>query len=344
MKKYDRAVGALRLISILGVILIHTTTRILETVNYNLGSFPFSLFLNQISRFAVPLFFALSGFVLELNYQNHDSFLSYLKKRFGRIFIPYVFWSGIYYLFIYNQNQDNFLKVLLTGNASYQLYFIPALCVFYLLFPFLHKVYKYLSNKWAVIILLILQVYLLRLDYYSGGFEIAEPLRIAFLAFFVFILGMIASHNKERILNMTKKAKLLLPTLTVLSGLYVYWEGKVRYFATYNIHAFYSQWRPSVFLFTVLIGIFLYSFFGQEKYQLRIINTLSRLSYLVFFVHVIVLETVWIMLGKSIFNSIGNSFVEKVIFDLLFFGVITTLSFFISFVIHKIPKLDKITG
>jgi len=48
-----------------------------------------AIFLNQIARFAVPMFFMISGFVLELNYDGNTGFWQYLKKRFSRIFIPY---------------------------------------------------------------------------------------------------------------------------------------------------------------------------------------------------------------------------------------------------------------
>lgn len=80
-KQYVKAIDALRVVSILAVVLIHTTTRTIETTHNNLTDFPFTLFLNQIARFAVPLFILISGFVLELNYQNHANYFAYLKKR-----------------------------------------------------------------------------------------------------------------------------------------------------------------------------------------------------------------------------------------------------------------------
>jgi probable poly-beta-1,6-N-acetyl-D-glucosamine export protein len=344
MKKHDQAIEALRVIAILAVVLIHTTTKTLEVVEYDLVNFPFTLFLNQIARFAVPLFFALSGFVLELSYSNHENTLTYLKKRFGRIFIPYVFWSGIYYLFVYNQNQENFLKVLLTGNASYQLYFIPTLCIFYLLFPFLHKTYKYLSSKWVILVLFISQIGLLYHDYYLGRFAVHEPLRIALLGYFVFVLGMIAAHNKDKIMEMIKKGGFVLPVLTILSGLFVFWEGRSRYFLTYNIHTFYSQWRPSVLLFTILTGLFLYSLFNREKNQFKITRSLSKLSYLVFFIHVVVLETVWKIAGQNVSTILNKTMSGRLVFDLFFFLIVSVLSFFIALIIHQIPKLNKITA
>jgi surface polysaccharide O-acyltransferase-like enzyme len=130
MKERIRSIDCIRGIAILAVLLIHTTTRTLEASSFNITGFSFTLFLNQISRFAVPLFFVISGFVLEIFNNNDMNYWTFVKRRFSKIFIPYAFWSLIYYFFVYNNNHDSLLKVFLTGNASYQLYFIPALLVF----------------------------------------------------------------------------------------------------------------------------------------------------------------------------------------------------------------------
>src|SRR5258708_20357766 len=125
-KTYDKAVDFLRVMSILAVIMIHTTTRHLEITHYDLVNNSFTLLLNQISRFAVPLFFMVSGFALEIS-SSHSPIgvKKYFKKRVGRILFPYLIWSAIYYYFIYTNHSTNFFVALLTGSSSYHLYFIP---------------------------------------------------------------------------------------------------------------------------------------------------------------------------------------------------------------------------
>ena len=91
-KPHIKALDTLRTISILAVLLIHTTTKLLEFTQYDLNTYAFSLLLNQLARFAVPLFILISGFVLELNYDYHTGYRAYLKKRVSRILIPYLFW------------------------------------------------------------------------------------------------------------------------------------------------------------------------------------------------------------------------------------------------------------
>jgi surface polysaccharide O-acyltransferase-like enzyme len=70
MKERIKSIDSLRGLSILAVLLIHTTTRTLEASNFNIVGFSWTLFLNQIARFAVPLFFLISGLVLEISYKE----------------------------------------------------------------------------------------------------------------------------------------------------------------------------------------------------------------------------------------------------------------------------------
>lgn len=216
------AIDALRVVAILAVLLIHTTTRTLEASHYNLNAFPLSIFLNQIARFAVPMFFMISGFVLELNYDGNTSFWQYLKKRFSRIFIPYLFWSGVYYLFVYKVHSTGFFQDILTGNASYQLYFIPSLLIFYLIFPLLHKIYKIISNRWVLITLGVIELGLLYQDYYYHNSTNPFPVDVTLFNYFVFILGMVASHHREKIIELVGKWKYWLILVTGMAGVYVF--------------------------------------------------------------------------------------------------------------------------
>lgn len=204
-QNYNPTIDLLRVISIFAVILIHTTTKTIQTTGGDLRLVPWTLFLNQSARFAVPLFFLISGFVLELSSQGDLNYWTYLKKRLSRIFIPYLVWSTVYYFFVYRDNSLSFPSVLLSGAAAYQLYFIPALLVFYLIFPLLHRYYRFLSNVLVLIILGILELFFLYHDYYLGSYPISYPLNIALLNFYVFILGIIASHHQPLLLAVIKK-------------------------------------------------------------------------------------------------------------------------------------------
>lgn len=325
------AIDKLRFIAICGVILIHTTTRVLERTSYNLDTYSFTLILNQIVRFSVPVFFLISGLVLELTHQDNLNFWKYLKRRFSKIFIPYIFWSLIYYYFVYTNNHNNLMIVLLTGNASYQLYFIPTLCIFYLLFPLLHRIYSFLSKPVVISLFLIFELELLYRDYFVRNLELIDPIRIAVLGLFFFIAGMIMSHHLESVIKFCKKWKAALSVVTLIYIYHLFRESLLQYRTTYNINAFYSSWRPSTFAYTFFSGATLLTILNNFNF-----TKLANLSFLVFFIHVIVLEFVWKYLDKYISPNFY--------FDLVFFIVVCGISFLCSYLIHKIPSVSKLTG
>jgi len=344
-KLYNPIVDILRIISILAVLLIHTTTRTLETSFYALTKIPWTLFLNQVARFAVPLFFMISGFVLELNYHLHENYLTYLKKRFSRIMVPYIFWSIIYYFLIYPQGRDpSFINALLQGDASYQLYFIPALLIFYLFFPLIHNFCAFLLNKWLLILFGLIQLLLLYYDYSIRPLPIYYPLGIALLNFYVFLLGIVLARSQERFKTFIRKWKLLLLFGTIAFAIYIFFEGMSGYLRTHDYLTFYSSWRPSILLYTICLSGFLYWVFDRKLKAIEVIKKLSHLSFFVFFIHVIILEAVWYSVGLKLFAMTNGKIIQQVWFDPLYFATVTIISFAVAFIAHKIPYLNKLTG
>ena len=383
--EYNIAADALRILSILAVIFIHTTTRTLEVSAFALQKIPFTLFLNQVFRFAVPLLFIISGFVLELSYHVNESYLTYLKKRLNRIFVPYVFWSAVYYFFVYYKNRNpNFLSSLLRGDASYQLYFIPALLIFYLIFPFIHKYLKIIGNVWVMILLFLVQLILLFYDYNVHPLPFFYPLTIATLNYFALIFGAVLSRNYDMFTNFMKlpdltvgvsspccfvgspippkqkllrihprayargflrrginKWKWILILGTIISAYFVFHEGLNGYLITHNYLAFYSQWRPSVLIYTIFLGGTLYWLLEKIIHNASIVKAISRLSFFVFFIHIIILEMLWYLIGVKTFKL---QFAQNLWWDPVFFTAVTLISFSIAFIAHKIPHLSKLTG
>ena len=339
--EYNPVVDVLRIISILAVIFIHTTTRTIQVSTLNFQIFPWTLFLNQIFRFAAPLFFMISGFVLELNYNLHESYFTYLKKRINRIFIPYVFWSGLYYFFIYTKQKQNFLQALIAGDASYQLYFIPALFIFYLIFPFVHNFYKYLGSKWITILFCLIELSLLYYDYYVQPFNLFYPIRVALLNFFVFYAGMVLANNKDIIISFLRKWRLIFLFGAAIFAFITFYEGQSIYINTHNYLSFYSQWRPIVFIYTFLLTGCLYYIFDRNIIRISIIKIFSKLSFFVFFIHVVIINILWDLVGIKIYSP---QLVKNLWWDPLYFITVTLISFSIAYIVHKIPNLSKLTG
>ncbi|WP_018753866.1 acyltransferase [Paenibacillus sanguinis] len=97
-------------------------------------------------RFAVPLFVFITGVVLFYNYDGKLNYGSFLWKRFQQIVVPYLAWTVIYYIWMSIRSGGlslsgiwgelvHLVKLALTGQASYHLWFMVMIIPFYLLFP-----------------------------------------------------------------------------------------------------------------------------------------------------------------------------------------------------------------
>ena len=111
-----------RIIAMIAVITIHVTSAYIGyQSNILVMGMNVAFILNQLTRFAVPLFILLSGTSLGLS-ANDDSYREFLHKRLTKIGIPYLAWTAVY--IIYNNHSDlsaiNFRSVLRTvfGNVK----------------------------------------------------------------------------------------------------------------------------------------------------------------------------------------------------------------------------------
>lgn len=330
---YNPAVDLIRTISILSVILIHISTKILEIAKYDLYHYPFTLFFNQASRFAVPLFFLISSFVLELNYPKNFKYLDYLKKRVVRIILPYIFWSAVYYFAIYTSHSHSFFTDLLLGDASYQLYFIPSIFIFYLFFPLLHKYFSFFTNKIILSLLVIIQLLFLSYDYYFHPLPFYYPISVFILNFSMFIFGMLACHYQKDILEYIKKHHHFFFFSLILTSMLITLEGLVLYSQTKNYLTFYSNWRPSTLLYTLIIGSYLFYIFSNLKLDISFIKKIASYSFFVFFVHIIFIEIIYRFFPGP-----------YLMYFYIPFLIVTILSYLSAFILSKIPHLSKITS
>ncbi len=310
----------------------------------------FSFFLNQISRFAVPLFFLISGFTLEYRYFEKINIKYYFKKRVSRLLVPYILWSSIYYVVFYKHHtislfSSNFLNQVIVGSASIQMYFIPSIILLYIIFPILHKYVYYLFKKWLFILLTLVQVLLLFVDYYNGGIGLTTPLRITLLSFYLFFLGIIAVHKQEQIQIYLKKYYIFIIVLLIASASTMLYESKVNYFNSLNINFITSQWRLSTYLYTITLAGLFFTFF-QKKFTrfYSLLQSFSRLTFFVFFVHVFFISLFWRLIGSYLFSNSTGHILENALFDPLVFLFVTSLSFLLAYSISFVPKLRWILG
>lgn len=143
-------------VAILAVISLHLYTFISPHSYLSSPQNLFILLLDQVMRFCVPLFIALSGFGLSLKYQ-HQPFHSFqfIRQRLSKLLPLYLVWST-YYLLL-SKYIDPWWKVLHTGPiwriilygwADYHLYFVSVIFQLYFVFLLYMKTPVKLKKFW----------------------------------------------------------------------------------------------------------------------------------------------------------------------------------------------------
>ncbi|KRE44797.1 acyltransferase [Paenibacillus sp. Soil522] len=144
-----------RAFGIMAVIMIHATSSIVAIYDHQATLYPLYLFLNIFTKFAVPVFIFLSGFMLFYNYYDKPftakTIGQFYKKRMSKIIIPFLLFSFLYYgltrliqfgftdvqTFIGYFTTAEFLKTLVIGKTYTHLYFVVIIIQFYVLAPFM---------------------------------------------------------------------------------------------------------------------------------------------------------------------------------------------------------------
>jgi len=165
------------------VVVLHSYNAVVKSLAGNIVlTKGYSLFIQNffsqgVSRIAVPLFFAISGYLFFLNINgNVSEFFTKIKKRIRTLVVPYLFWSlwalGVYFalqcipqskpFFTNNLIKDytpsQLLYTVFIDPIAYQLWFIRELLIILLLSPVIYWLLRYL--KWSIVMVCIILWYL----------------------------------------------------------------------------------------------------------------------------------------------------------------------------------------
>lgn len=212
MTKYlSRKIKFISLFLMIGVVFVHAynysdsflkpTTTISE--GFNLGAM-FEYFIsNGLARFAVPMFFAISGYLFYYTFRPSIKCYKYkLKSRFFSLVIPFVIWCVISGLFLFilscfdsspwhqtimemskNIQQNGFMGVLnwFINPPAFQLWYLQQLIIFTVISPIIYWLVKYSRG---IIIILAALVWLTDFSYIINSEALLFFMCGAFIAIF----------------------------------------------------------------------------------------------------------------------------------------------------------------
>lgn len=139
----------------MGVIAIHVVGQFSPYDSYN-WLFWSRVWVDQFARYAIPLFFLISGFVLHLRYSDFQSLglKKFYLRRISSVMPPYVIFTVLYW--VYNElnnfrayqdpldlNLSRLIRHLVFSDVSMHFWFFAVLFQFYLLYPLLFRVYNF---------------------------------------------------------------------------------------------------------------------------------------------------------------------------------------------------------
>ncbi|MEW4925270.1 acyltransferase family protein [Algibacter sp. 2305UL17-15] len=320
-------ISILRIIATFSVIIIHVSGPLVvkfgEISNYDWNV---ANFYDGISRYAVPMFFMISGALL----LNKDYNLKvFLKKRLGKILPAFLIWSifySIFHRYILGSEVFNLNKVIkdVFYGSEYHLWFIYVLIGLYLITPILRKWIKNASQH-EILYFIIIWVFTLILE--IPGFKIFFP-KIDFSYFTgyigYFVLGYYLSQYKLK--------QNFLAILFVVLGFFITVFGT--YFFTFKNMKFYYFFYEYLTLNTLLASAGLFVLFNEytviNKRVKSIIHLLSKCCFGIYLIHPLVLDLLRLIdFDVSLFSPI---------FSILFVALIC---FIFSFLIISLFKKSK---
>ncbi len=143
----------LRGLALLGVIFQHALGVYIRRENISFPDAAMIGMLFNFTKFAVPAFVFATGVALFYNYFDRLDYRKFIRKRFVDILLPYFLWTGIYEVYFYGIPSVNLLwlrefgKNMVLGTEAYHLWFVVLIFQFYLVYPVLLALFKWLVGR-----------------------------------------------------------------------------------------------------------------------------------------------------------------------------------------------------
>jgi len=324
------------------VVLIHVLgDKYSYCVEFKSAAWYYITIFGSLIRFAVPIFFMISG-ALFLNPNKNISTKNLWLKNILRLIVSFFFWDILYAIFL---TKDNFavtfgyLKLIFynTVQFRYHLWFIPALVFLYMLTPIFRSITTE-NNKKVVKYILLLNFIAICI---TSGLEFANlfnipsslvelikifaPIGLLTNYSFYFFAGFYLdnytfSNFKTKLIIWAGLVALVLsPIINIVMSLIV----KIGLMVNEGyLHAL-----------TCLAALAIFLLFKESKVcnkENKYIKSCANCSYGIYLIHVFIIVTIQKIISQNI--ALSN-------WMYLYFPCVTVITFFISYLITYLIKL-----
>lgn len=342
----------LRILSILGVLFIHATAPNVEKIDFiGTNNWWIANFMNAAFRWAVPVFFMISGALLLNTDKEEDGLGFFFKKRFLKIGIPFLIWSVIYSILkhYYFAPDYPWPKEMLTiipyellfDKVYYHFWFVYVIFSVYLTIPIIQPLIRNISEK--------------KLQYFLGmwfcmsiGYELLQTLYlkqtgttlyISFLNIPLF-LGYVGYFVFGYYINTREIGKKLRMFIYALGAGSFVASPFLTYFFTLGETALNDKFLGHFSFTTFFMSIAVFTFFKHMKIQERVKPKMGRLivsvsdaTFGIYLIHCII--------QLMIVNYVSTDMNQSPLMLAFMYTVSSTMGFIISYVAVKILSLSK---
>ncbi|MFA7244322.1 MAG: acyltransferase [Patescibacteria group bacterium] len=359
-KNWIKEIDYLRAVAILAVILIHATDP-WDSITPLTSVGIIALTLNELSIFGVSFFFVISGMVLFRSMQKKDAIIPFYLRRIQSILIPYLFFTIIYEIFkkFYlgiPLSQATVFHDLYTGQGYFHFWFLVVLFYYYLIYPFLYRIFikfKQLNPFLNGIVFIVFLVLPFLWQITSSKFGLAKidgQVRITeFFRYLPFLYGGIAiSANYERIkqnLHLTKTLILasvsLVAIFTLIFSIYLAVNHPGIFVHIQGIYHYYSLIFLPFYVFPLFF--ILIKFFSSVNINQSVLNLLKKIGDYSLGIYLIHIMYNILIFGELIYKYLNLTWNNILAYILLFIGS-SLASILTIWIISKIPYSGWILG
>ena len=322
----------LNILSIFAVVAMHMNGSV-HSLPLN-KSWTFSLLVNTLCYFAVPIFVMISGATL-MNYRQKYDTKTFFKKRLMKVLVPFLFWSILMLIWRIKTNQIslnieliNLINVILTNKEEPIYYFMFEIIGVYLTMPLISRLTdkKYRKTLWYVVI----TYFILKgvLSNISINIQIGTYVVYA-------ILGYLLSTEE----NIKSRTKIIIYALAMIGLIF-------RFLLTYiismkNGKIFNEFWEYSAWyamLHSIAVFIFVKDLKLNKKIEnnqklCNIISKIASCSFGIYLIHIFV---------KHYFARIMNIPSSSIIHKTIGIIIVYLISLIIVYIMKKVKFVRKI--
>lgn len=331
MKKRIIWIDMLRIISMMGVIIMHVVGNTINT--FNLGGSPKEVFyiISKIFYFSIPLFVMISGMLfLDKDIDIKNLFNKYIKRivlvilLFGSIF------SGLEIFFdthcITIDYIPKIINNILTGNLWAHMWYLYMILGLYMLTPLFRTWIKNSDMKQQRYLLILLYIFTILVPTINNYFNITIAFNLPISGYiFVYLLGYYIYKN-----NQTDKEKNLIYILGIISLITIIIFPKL---AAKDIIGYTST-------STIMVATSIFVFFKNIKLKQnekleKIVSSLGTASFGIYILHQFYINIIYKLLKIKLILLYPYA-------GLVFYSlVILLITYLTVYLLRKIPIVKK---